>query len=201
MEEEGGGGTVPCAEGVSRRTRRATRPTKKAVESQEQKEIAGDSEQDTQSLLLMIINNQKEEREVWKRERELLVKAVESLHQTVEHTLGAQAQKIEALYQTLEKLAQGASASPSWAEVASQPSTRMTPSSGLPSQPSVSPDSSASQQRPKQLASITLDMSRVTGSMDNVDEVKAQISQALSQSETTKDIKCMLQTSQGQETY
>ena len=197
MEEEGGGGTAQCAEGVSRRPRRVTRPTKKAVESQEQNEIAGNSEQDMQSLLLMILNNQKEEREVWKRERELLVKAVESLRQTVEslskdqqHKLEAQAQKIEALHQTLEKLAQGVSASPSWAEVASQPSRRMTPSSGLPSQPSVSPDSSASRQRPKQLASVTLDVSRVTGSMDNADEVKARISRALSQSETTKDIKC-----------
>ena len=197
MEEEGGGGTAQCAEGVSRRPRRVTRPTKKAVESQEQNEIAGNSEQDMQSLLLMILNNQKEEREVWKRERELLVNAVESLRQTVEslskdqqHKLEAQAQKIDALYQTLEKLAQGVSASPSWAKVASQPSTRMTPSSGLPSQPSVSPDSSASLQRPKQLASITMDMSKVTGNTDKADEMKARINQAFSQAESTKGIKC-----------
>lgn len=189
MAEEGEGGegvTTQSGEGVSHRPKRVTRQTKKAIESQQQSEMGEGDEQDLQGMVLTILNNQKhaekrhqEEREVWRHEREALVKTVENLQQA-----------LDKVTQGLELLTRNASATPSWADVASQPSTRMTPSSGVPTQPSVSPDSSASLQRPKQLASITMDMSKVTGNTDKADEMKARINQAFSQAESTKSIKC-----------
>ena len=190
MEERGDGGTVQCDEGVSRRPRRVTRPSKKAIESQQQNEVVENVERDLQAMVLMILQNQKHaeeshqgereawklERETWKHERESLLKVVENLRQFVKD----QQQALDKVTQRLESLPQNTSATRSWAGVASQPSTRMIPSSGLTTQRSVSPNSSASQQRPKQMASVIMDVSKVTGIMDKADEVKARINQVLS---------------------
>ena len=70
----------------------------------------------------------------------------------------------------------------------SWPSLQSPPSSGMPTQPSVSPDSSASQNR-KSLVSVSLDCTRVSFDIGDATALRARFDKAVTEDEATATIK------------
>ena len=168
MEEGAAENGGRVAEVPASRPRRVVKPTKKVVDARQPNQQKGDENYDSdrsssgQELKVLVLQllrmaqeaetRHKHDMEAIKsdmvavksdmaaarRERDIVITEMANLRKDVEQRLQDQSRM-------LEELKQATSSPPSWAQVASQPSTRLTPSSGLPSQQSVSPSSSASQ--------------------------------------------------------
>jgi hypothetical protein len=204
--------TGPATETATPRPRRVGRPTKRALEAKMQSHQEDDTEhdsdtgpagQDLKALLLLVLKNQQlaedrhqREREMWKREIEAVRTEVGKLRKDFEGRLERELAKLnleigKRIDEKFEAFIQTASPNPSWAQVASQPSSRATPSSGLPTQPSVSPNSSASQRGEKQMASVILDLTRVSFDISDANSLKARANKAFNEEGTTKEIRCL----------